>query len=72
MKKTRKLFRRIAAIGISAAMLFGGGITVLPQIADTAVAVNAAAAGIKLDKTSFSLGIGESFRINVTSGKAVN
>ncbi len=72
LKKTRKLFRRIAAIGISAAMLFGGGITVLPQIADTAVAVNAAAAGIKLDKTSFSLGIGESFRINVTSGKAVN
>lgn len=72
LKKTRKLFRRIAAIGISAAMLFGGGITVLPQIADTAVAVNAASAGIKLDKTSFSLGIGESFRINVTSGKAVN
>lgn len=68
MKKSKKLFRRLAAIGMSTALLFGGAF-VLPQITDTAVTAQAATAGITLDKTSFSLGKGESLRINVKSGK---
>ena len=72
MKKTRILIHRLAAAGISAAVILGGGTAVLPMLADTAAVVQAAPAGITLDKTAFALGQGESVRINVKSGKAVS
>ena len=72
MKKTRMLIHRLASAGLSAAVILGGGTAVLPMLADTAAVVQAAPAGITLDKTAFALGQGESVRINVKSGKAVS
>ena len=61
----RRFLRRAAVFSLSAVMLGGTAVGTLPDITDASVSVSAAAAvtGISLDKTSLSLGKGESFTL---------
>ena len=62
------LLRRAAALSLATVIVGGAAVTVMPQTGDISVTVNAAATvtGIKLDKTSMSLGKGESYTLKAT------
>lgn len=66
--KYKSFFRKAAAFNMAAVILGGTSAYVLPQVTDTAIAVNAAAAAkkVKLNKSSLTLGKGENFTLKAT------
>ncbi|MBQ8134918.1 MAG: Ig domain-containing protein [Clostridia bacterium] len=68
LAKYKSFFRKAAAFSMAAVILGGTSAYVLPQVTDTAIMVNAAAAAkkVKLNKSSLTLGKGENFTLKAT------